>query len=97
MLAASFPIHFGEAFADDGGFRVERVGFFVEIDCLCGVVGLAGVLELLLVDVAHCEIVVGVGPIGGFAFAGGGLSHAGFLSEERAWSDTLGRSLRLLR
>ena len=59
VLAARFPIHFGEAFADHGGFRVERVGFFVEVDGLRGEVGLAGVLELLLVDVAHREVVVG--------------------------------------
>ena len=91
VFAARFPVHFGEAFADDGGFRVERVGFFVEVDGLRGEVGLAGVLELLLVDVAHREVVVGAGAVGGLAFGGGGLSDAGFLGEEGVGG------LRLLR
>ena len=97
-FATRLPIHFGEAFADYRGLGVERVGLFVELDGLRREVGLAGVLELLLVHVAHREVVVGLGAIGGFAFGSGGLGDAGFLfGEERAWGNALPRSLGLRR
>ena len=58
------PIHLGQALADDRRLRIERVGLLVKLDGLRGVFGLAGVLVLLLVDVAHREVVVGVGAAG---------------------------------
>ncbi len=66
VSALRFPIHFGEAFADYRRFGIERVGFFVSVDGLRGVFGLAGGFVLLLVDVAHREVVIGVGARGSF-------------------------------
>ena len=63
--ALRFPIHFGEAFADDRGLGVESVGLFVKVDGLGGVFGLARVLVLLLVDMAHGVVEVGVSAGGG--------------------------------
>ena len=96
-FAARLPIHFGETLTDHRGFRVECVGLFVELDGLRGVVGLAGVFELLLEHVAHREVVVGTGSVRGFAFSGGGLRDAGFLfGEQGAWRDGLSWGLALV-
>src|SRR3982074_2958419 len=76
MGALGLPIHFGKTLADDRGLGVERIGLLVEIDGLGSVFGFAGVLVLLLVDVAH-----GVVEIDGSAGRGlnSGLDRAIFL------------------
>ena len=55
------PVHFCKAFADDGRLGVQGIGFFVGLNGFGGVLGVAGVLILLLVDVAHRVVVIGVG------------------------------------
>ena len=64
--ALSLPVHFRQAFADDLRFRVYGVGFFVGLDGFGGVFGAAGDFVLLLVNVAHREVVIGVGARGIF-------------------------------
>ena len=58
------PIHLRQAFADNLRFRVQRIGFFVGFDRLGGVVRAAGRFVLLLVDMAHREVVIGIGARG---------------------------------
>src|SRR5258707_15058405 len=79
MGALPFPIHFGQAFPDDRGLGVERVGLLVEINGLGGVFGFAGVLVLLLVDVPHGEVEIGGGKRGRLS---SGLGCASFLGEK---------------
>src|ERR1700737_2558138 len=81
MNALRLPIHFGEALADDWRLGVQRVGLLVKIDSLGCVFGLAGVLVLLFVDVAHCVVEVGVGA--GRGGGGGGWAGAIFLGGGR--------------
>ena len=55
------PVHLREVLPDDGGLGIEHVSLFVEVDGQRGVFRFAGVLVLLLVDVAHRVIEIGVG------------------------------------
>ncbi len=60
------PVHLRQALADDLRFRVYGVRFFIGLDGFGGVFGAAGGFVLLLVDVAHREVVIGVGARGVF-------------------------------
>jgi hypothetical protein len=77
-----FPVHFGEAFADNRGLGIEGVGLFVGLDGLRSEFGFAGGFVLLLVDVAHGEVVVGVGA-GGLLGNVGGRDRGGVLRARR--------------
>ena len=63
--ALRFPVHFREAFADDGRLRIKRIGFFVGVNGLRREFGLIGGLVLLLEEMPHGVVVVGLGARGG--------------------------------
>src|SRR6266446_493507 len=69
--ALSFPVYFRQPLTDYRRFRIQRIRFLVRLDRLRGVFRAAGRLVLLLVDVAHREVVIGLGPCG--LLCGGGV------------------------
>src|SRR6266436_4485446 len=74
MNALRLPIHLRQTLANDRGLGVEDVSLLVEIDGLGGVFRFAGVLILLLVNMAHGVVEVGVGTRGGSRGSGGGTA-----------------------
>src|SRR5437868_5055817 len=62
-----FPIHFCQAFADNRRFWIERVSFLVVVDGLGCEFATAGGFVLLLRDVAHGVVEIGVGAAAGGA------------------------------
>ena len=65
-----------------GEVGIDRISLFVGVDRARGVFARAGLLVLLLVNVAHGEVVVGVGANGvlarrGRLRGGGVLGHSG--------------------
>src|SRR5207244_8421359 len=94
------PVHFGEPLADHWRFRIQRIGLFVRLDGFGGIVRAARSLILLLVNVSHRVVVIGVGARGflfggswrGFSRAGGGIVCCGGVL---AWVLRGGVSLRL--
>src|SRR5205807_199754 len=80
--ALRLPIHFREAFANYRGSWVQRISLFVGFDGFRSVVRVARGFILLLVNVAHRVVVIGLGTRGIFLRA----NRLGF-SEGIFWRD----------
>ena len=59
--ALRFPVHFRETLSNDRRLWIKSVSFLVVLDCLGGVFAAAGRLILLLRDVAHRVVEIGIG------------------------------------
>ena len=62
--ALRLPVHLRQTLTNHRRLGIQRIGLLIKFDGLRRVFRLAGVFVLLLVDVPHGEVVVGVGTVG---------------------------------